>query len=321
MTATAPAFPAALTDARALRDRARDARRLRSPLSSLSPGERRRPRGASRPPTGTASSARRRSASSTTTSASTRRPSGCRASSRRRRCRWRSGSRSSCTTSACSSTTSSPSAPRPSSTRWRQDPAPPLLPQRLHLRAPAISTEHLENDEPAALPTYRAYYPTQETLAETWLRIVTNFQLARRVRGPRPRRRAAGARRSTSSSGEFRMRTNFQIQVLSSLFYRNKGAYVVGKVINGVYETPFAMPILHGPEQARLGRSTPRCSARTTSAASSASRARTSWSTWRCRRRTSQFLRVDHAAASRRPSSTRARPAEAGQERSSTATS
>jgi isocitrate dehydrogenase kinase/phosphatase len=44
------------------------------------------------------------------------------------------------------------------------------------------------------------------------------------------------------------MRTNFQIQVLSSLFYRNKGAYVVGKIINGFNETPFALPILHGPK-------------------------------------------------------------------------
>jgi isocitrate dehydrogenase kinase/phosphatase len=32
------------------------------------------------------------------------------------------------------------------------------------------------------------------------------------------------------------LRANFQIQVLSSLFYRNKGAYVVGKVINGFQE-------------------------------------------------------------------------------------
>jgi isocitrate dehydrogenase kinase/phosphatase len=46
--------------------------------------------------------------------------------------------------------------------------------------------------------------------------------------------------------GQYRMRANFQIQVLSSLFYRNKGAYLVGKVINGFYETPFALPILHG---------------------------------------------------------------------------
>ena len=42
---------------------------------------------------------------------------------------------------------------------------------------PAVSTEYIENDEPAALPTYRAYYPTRETLRETWLRIVNNFQL------------------------------------------------------------------------------------------------------------------------------------------------
>jgi isocitrate dehydrogenase kinase/phosphatase len=33
--------------------------------------------------------------------------------------------------------------------------------------------------------------------------------------------------------------------VLSSLFFRNKGAYVVGKIINGFVETPFALPIVH----------------------------------------------------------------------------
>ncbi|MEO8082166.1 MAG: bifunctional isocitrate dehydrogenase kinase/phosphatase, partial [Caldimonas sp.] len=42
-------------------------------------------------------------------------------------------------------------------------------------------------------------------------------------------------------------RANFQIQVLSSLFFRNKGAYIVGKMINGFHEMPFALPILHGP--------------------------------------------------------------------------
>jgi isocitrate dehydrogenase kinase/phosphatase len=42
-----------------------------------------------------------------------------------------------------------------------------------------------------------------------------------------------------------KLRANFQIQVLSSLFFRNKGAYVVGKIINGFNEVPFALPILH----------------------------------------------------------------------------
>ena len=58
------------------------------------------------------------------------------------------------------------------------------------------------------------------------------------------------------------MRANFQVQVLSSLFFRNKGAYVVGKIINGFTEMPFALPILHVAQGG--WRSTRRCSARTT---------------------------------------------------------
>ena len=37
---------------------------------------------------------------------------------------------------------------------------------------PAVSTEYIKNDEPASLPTYRAYYPTHDGLRETLLRIV-----------------------------------------------------------------------------------------------------------------------------------------------------
>jgi isocitrate dehydrogenase kinase/phosphatase len=44
---------------------------------------------------------------------------------------------------------------------------------------------------------------------------------------------------------ETKLRANFQIQVLSGLFFRNKGAYIVGKIINGFNEVPFALPILH----------------------------------------------------------------------------
>ncbi|MCJ7799033.1 MAG: bifunctional isocitrate dehydrogenase kinase/phosphatase, partial [Polaromonas sp.] len=45
--------------------------------------------------------------------------------------------------------------------------------------------------------------------------------------------------------GSFQPRANFQIQVLSNLFFRNKGAYVVGKIINGAQQTPIALPLLH----------------------------------------------------------------------------
>ena len=109
---------------------------------------------------------------------------------------------------------------------------------------PAVSTEYIENDEPAATPTYRAYYPTRETLREILLRIVTNYQLQREFEDLE-RDVDAVLAAMHKQLGDWRLRTNFQIQVLSSLFYRNKGAYVVGKIINGFKEIPFALPILH----------------------------------------------------------------------------
>src|SRR5258706_2476694 len=118
---------------------------------------------------------------------------------------------------------------------------------------PAVSTEYIENDEPASLPTYRAYYPTKDSLRETWLRIVNNFQLQRPFEDlDRDIDHVLSA--VLTQLGDFKARANFQVQVLSSLFFRNKGAYVVGKVINGFSETPFALPILHTSTPARPSR-------------------------------------------------------------------
>src|SRR3954466_8863699 len=44
---------------------------------------------------------------------------------------------------------------------------------------PAVSTEYIENNEPAATPTYRSYYPTPLTLRDELVRIVDNFRLTR----------------------------------------------------------------------------------------------------------------------------------------------
>ncbi|HET8745505.1 MAG TPA: bifunctional isocitrate dehydrogenase kinase/phosphatase [Ramlibacter sp.] len=108
---------------------------------------------------------------------------------------------------------------------------------------PAVSTEYIENDEPAATPTYRAYYPSRETLRENIVRIVDNFQLKRPFDDLE---RDAGfvVEAISARLAHVKLRANFQIQVLSSLFFRNKGAYVVGKIINGFAELPFALPIL-----------------------------------------------------------------------------
>src|SRR6195952_5691364 len=111
---------------------------------------------------------------------------------------------------------------------------------------PAVSTEFIENDEPAATPTYRAYYPTRETLHANIVRIIDNFQLKLAFDDlDRDARHVLDA--MSARLAHVKLRANFQIQVLSSLFFRNKGAYVVGKLINGFHETPFALPILHTP--------------------------------------------------------------------------
>ena len=109
---------------------------------------------------------------------------------------------------------------------------------------PAVSTEYIESDEPAALPTYRSYYPTPEDMRQVLVQMVSEFGLHRPFDDLE---RDCGLVRLAMARqlGEVKLRANFQIQVLSGLFFRNKGAYIVGKIINGFNEQPFALPVLH----------------------------------------------------------------------------
>jgi len=107
---------------------------------------------------------------------------------------------------------------------------------------PVISTEYIETEE--LLPTYRVYYPAADGLRFALKRIVTNFQLDcpfaaldRDVQLVEARMREA--------FGLNQAEPNQQFQVLSSLFFRNKGAYIVGRAINGAREYPFVIPVLH----------------------------------------------------------------------------
>ncbi|WP_395055517.1 bifunctional isocitrate dehydrogenase kinase/phosphatase [Polaromonas sp.] len=109
---------------------------------------------------------------------------------------------------------------------------------------PAVSTEYIENDESATQPTYRAYYPQQGTLREHLVRLVSDFELHIAFEDL-ARDAAYVVQELNHRLGDVKLRANFQIQVLSSLFFRNKGAYIVGKLINGFSELPFALPLLH----------------------------------------------------------------------------
>ena len=117
---------------------------------------------------------------------------------------------------------------------------------------PAVSTEYIENGESEARPTYRAYYPAvysaispvTENIFDVTVTLVRDFNL-RTEFADLQRDAALVVEVMKARLGGARLRTNFQIQVLTSLFFRNKGAYVVGKLINGFTELAFALPILH----------------------------------------------------------------------------
>ena len=109
---------------------------------------------------------------------------------------------------------------------------------------PAISTEYLETDDPGAKPTFRSFYPRIDALPASMAEVLKSYDLRCRFEDlARDAQRVADALRS--ELGADRQRPNFQVQVLSNLFFRNKGAYLVGKLINGFREVPFALPLLH----------------------------------------------------------------------------
>jgi len=106
----------------------------------------------------------------------------------------------------------------------------------------AVSTEFIDSEK----PSYHVYYPARRGFRSSIKQVLldSGFNLPfdnieRDVRCitqalikqtfPRPRR----------------AHLNFQFQVISSVFYRNKAAYIVGRAINSNKEVPFAIPILH----------------------------------------------------------------------------
>ncbi len=112
---------------------------------------------------------------------------------------------------------------------------------------PAVSTEYIENGEPESRPTYRAYYPTNASMQEVLARLLKDFGL--RLAFDDLERDAALVQGAiTERLRNTPLRANLQIQVLTGLFFRNKGCYIVGKLINGFSETGFALPVLHNAQ-------------------------------------------------------------------------
>jgi isocitrate dehydrogenase kinase/phosphatase len=109
---------------------------------------------------------------------------------------------------------------------------------------PAVSTDFIESEPPA----YRSYYPNKAGLHQVVRDILSDFgwqcpfdDMDRDVEYVI---RAVVLQMGDKLTAA---EANFQLQVLNSAFYRNKGAYIVGKAINGDYEYPFVVPVLHDP--------------------------------------------------------------------------
>ncbi|MFL6016731.1 MAG: bifunctional isocitrate dehydrogenase kinase/phosphatase [Gaiellaceae bacterium] len=104
----------------------------------------------------------------------------------------------------------------------------------------AVSTEYI----PSEPPTYRSYYPAGPGLEATFVEIVRDFAWTRPFTGIE--RDVGFVMRALDELGERGApEPNFQVQVLRSAFYRNKAAYIVGKIVNGNDEQPFVVPVLH----------------------------------------------------------------------------
>ncbi|MDP4590782.1 MAG: bifunctional isocitrate dehydrogenase kinase/phosphatase, partial [Burkholderiaceae bacterium] len=99
---------------------------------------------------------------------------------------------------------------------------------------PAVATDYLDSE----MPAYRVYYPSTQGLRKTLIRMVADFGLAAGFENlPRDTRLLARMachqlnQVVTRTSGP-RISADCQIQVLGSLFFRNKAAYIVGRLIN-----------------------------------------------------------------------------------------
>jgi isocitrate dehydrogenase kinase/phosphatase len=107
-----------------------------------------------------------------------------------------------------------------------------------------ISTEQIASDP----PIYRSYYPGQSDLRDCFVRVFRDFGWAVPFTGLE---RDVDRLLETLGEPWAHLEPNHQIQVLGSAFYRNKAAYVLGKIMNGHKELPFVVPVLHD-EDGRL---------------------------------------------------------------------
>ena len=110
---------------------------------------------------------------------------------------------------------------------------------------PAISTEHLHGSS----PSYHSYYPPSQGLRRCLLETVTGFGLSNRFQDLRRDIRRLEIAIRAHRGKAWKAQPNYQLQVLSALFFRSKAAYVVCRIINGDRTQALVIPLLQDDDR------------------------------------------------------------------------
>ncbi len=111
----------------------------------------------------------------------------------------------------------------------------------------AVSTEYIESDRPA----YHVYYPKTFGLRITIETILQQCKFELPFENiKRDVRYITKALCHHFKHQHKKAHLNFQLQVISATFFRNKAAYVVGKAINDTDVIPFSLPVLNNEKGA-----------------------------------------------------------------------
>lgn len=105
---------------------------------------------------------------------------------------------------------------------------------------PAVSVDYLDADP----PSYRFYYPGTSGWRKALRHVIIDFGLAcpfEDIERDIVNVIAAG---KAFLPATFEAKADCQIHVLGNLFFRNKAAYLIGRIINDGEIIPFSMPIL-----------------------------------------------------------------------------
>jgi len=105
---------------------------------------------------------------------------------------------------------------------------------------PAVSTDYLDSDP----PSYRIYYPKQRGIRKTLIDMTVDLGMACPWENIDRDLRLVLKAACHDLKRPFWAEGDLQIHVLRGLFFRNKGAYVIGRIMNDGEPIGFAAPIL-----------------------------------------------------------------------------